>query len=331
MKRSLHDHQKNYIPNNNNNNFGNNVSKHVQFNHIQKNNNVFTGRRYLNFENVPEDTIEDQTIQSSSSSSSSSNSNNSSLHRLSNNKNSINPVLEISPESMEQIIRKRATLQKISIAKDIQSNQKKYSTNMLDQFAVEEEYNNMSDSTIAKQRRRTYEKNIQLYKQYTQQHILYVQNLEIPYSDPMKYISDEDRLLLLRNSVTETFIINFQPYIINEKNKTGPDDNSIWDSELDCRFVWHGSEHMRTFMEMFDCESTGKMIPVLSFSSVYNRIKIIFSFNIIDTMTEFNDRHVFVTIVIDDILDKNTSDRMKCCRFVTYFFNICKNDVHVSI
>lgn len=314
MKRSIHDSNRTIPPIvNNNTSPSSSSSTRVKFNDDQ----LFRGRRYIDFEKVvpTNDTDgEQRTIESSSSSSHS------------------HQVLEINEDSMQQIIQKRMTLKKLSTTS---ANQRPSSSsslsgnkNMLDQFAVEEEYNSMPDSSIAKQRRRVYEKNIQINEKYKHQHILFVQDLEVPYSDPMKYISNEDRLLMFRNSVTETFILNFQPFIISERNRTGPENNNIWDSEFDCRFIWKNAEHMKTYMEMYDCEFTGKLIPVrLSSNNNHSRVKVIFNFNIIDTMTEFNDKPVFVTIVIDIIPDKTNTT---CFQFVTYFFNICKNDVYTS-
>lgn len=310
MKRLIHDLNRTTPPivnNNNTSSSSSSSSTRVQFNDDQ----LFRGRRYVDFERIvpTNDTDDEQrTVESPSS----------------------HQVLEINEDSMQKIIQKRMALKKLSTTSTNQrpSSSLSGNTNMLDQFAVEEEYNSMPDSSIAKQRRRLYEKNIQINEKYKHQHILFVQDLEVPYSDPMKYISNEDRLLMFRNPVTETFILNFQPFIISERNRTGPENNNIWDSEFDCRFIWKNAEHMKTYMEMYDCEFTGKLIPVrLSSNNNHPRVKVIFNFNIIDTMTEFNDKPVFVTIVIDIIPDKTNTT---CFQFVTYFFNICKNDVYTS-
>lgn len=239
----------------------------------------FTGRKYVNFEdNVIQDTNESST--------------------------SHQPPIRINDTTMEKLVRNR---QRLSIPE-----------NLLEPFAVEEEYNNLPDSSIAKQRRKIYEKYIHLYNQFREQNILIVQEIEIPYDDPMKYISTEDRELMFRNSIIQTFILNFQPFIITNN---GSHEDEL--SETDCRYTWTSSEHMKKFMEMFDCEFTGKLMPVNN----NQRVKIIFNFNIIDTMTEFNDRTVFVTIVIDVISGHDR--KSKLFKFITYFFNICKNELNI--
>jgi hypothetical protein len=256
---------------------------------IKPNKNVFNGKKYVNFE-------DERTVPVTDEDSSS---------------------VYIDDVAMEKLVKKR---QQVPISS--------YSSNLLEPFAVEEEYNSLPDSSIAKQRRKVYEKNISLYNQFREQNILLVQEIEIPYSDPMKYISSEDRDLMFRNSIIQTFILNFQPFVTNERNKFGvsEDSNNIWSSDIDCRYTWTSSEHMKKFMEMFDCEFTGKLMPVNN----HQRVKVIFNFNIIDTMTEFNDKTVFVTIVIDVITSSSGLDhKSKLFQFVTYFFNICKNEINI--